>query len=305
MNAAENTLERLTRASQACSRALQEPPFTEIVPQLGSYAEPAAAFALLSQVTSRDSGPKLSALCSSASLASDANLAERALLLLAAQYAAAQVPSLPVAERVKELFADEFEFYAHPTPAWIPNFRNDSVRFRSMARITTLRRFPAGQHQWEVSGLPRSWVFQSREVFRLLRHILLKMGGFSPLFEVHVSSRHKIMLVEKEACLSYYRVAKSLEKQPKIKGIIQAAWLYGESTAQVSPHLSWLRSVPQNGGALVVDLGFCTEADGFLVGSADRRKLYENGTYRPRLGCVLWARQDIIEWANRHPEFDV
>ena len=215
-------------------------------------------------------------------------------------------PALPVAERVKELFADEFVFWANPTPAWIPKFRFDDVRFREMARLATLRRFPAGQFHWEITGLPRSWVFQSPQTLKLLWHVLGRMGGLSPLFEFHLNPRRKggVMLLEKQANISYFRTAKSIEKQPAIKGLMLASWLYSESTAEVSPHLAWLRTVPQSGGALAVDLGPAPEDSGFLVGGGDRRKKYQEGTYRPRIGCVLWARQDLIAWAKQHPEFD-
>lgn len=293
-------------ASEACGQALGLAPLAQIVKRLGEYADPVAAFHLLSQVTAQGGESAIQALRNSiASDADDTNV-ERALLLLASQHAVTQVPTLPVADRVKELFADEFAFFANPTPAWIPKFRFDNVRFREMARLATLRRFPAGQFHWEIACLPRSWVFKTPRIWKLLRHVLGRMGGFSPLFEFHLNARRKsgVMLLERQANISYFRTAKSIEQQPAIKGLMLASWLYCESTAEVSPHIAWLRTVPQSGGALAVDLGPAPEDSGFLVGGGDRRKKYYEGTYRPRIGCVLWARQDLIAWAKQHPEFD-
>ena len=302
-----NAHDRLLLASDACSRALQEVGVAQIVERFGSYANPTAAFQLLSQVTALGGEGAIAEIRNSIAQDPDDTTVERALLLLAAQHAAAQLPTLPVSDKVKELFAEEFEFYANPTPAWIPNFRYDHIRFREMARLATLRRFPAGQFHWEITGLPRSWIFKTPRVFTLLRHVLGRMGGFSPLFEFHLNSRRKnrVMLLEKQTNISFYRTAKSMEMQPAVKGLLLASWLYCESTAEITPHLVWLRSVPQSGGALAIDLGPAPEDSGFLIGSEDRRKRYHEGTYRPKIGCILWARQDLISWAKRHPEFDV
>jgi hypothetical protein len=307
MIAAGEARDRLALAHESCRRALQEPPFPQIIPALGDYANPATAFQLLTQVTMHSSGGILPALCASAELNSEGHAAERALLMLASQYASTQVPSLPVSERVKELFAEEFEFFANPSLVWIPQFGSKNVRFREMARVATLRRFPAGQYQWEPDVLPRSWLWKTRSWARLMHHVIVKMGGFAPTWEFHLNARRKNQgfLTEKQACISFYRGAQSMEKQPEVKALMSTAWLYCESTAQVSPHLAWLRTLPQSGGALVVDLGPAPEDSGFLIGSVERRKAYEEGRYHPRIGCVLWARKDLIGWANEHPEFDL
>ena len=172
--------DQLRLASEACGRALTQAPLAQVVKRLGAYADPAAAFQLLSQVTAQGGEGPVQALRNSIASNADDTEVERALLLLASQHAVTQVPALPVAERVKELFADEFVFWANPTPAWIPKFRFDDVRFREMARLATLRRFPAGQFHWEITGLPRSWVFQSPQTLKLLWHVLGRMGGLSP-----------------------------------------------------------------------------------------------------------------------------
>jgi hypothetical protein len=307
MIARTGVCERLALASEVCGRALEEGRFPQVVSRLGQYAEPAAAFDLLLQVTMSASGETLSALCPVYSMEREETDVERALLLLASRHAADQVNALPVSDRVKQLFAEEFEFFAEPTPAWLPHFRFDDIRFREMARIATLRRFPAGQFHWEMAALPRSWLIRTPQAFALLHHALLKMRGFSPLFEFHLNERRKnrILLLEKPGAISYYRAAKSMEKQPAVKGAMFASWLFGKSTAEVSPHLAWLRTVPQSGGAFAVDLGPAAEDAGFLIGGGERRKKYQDGSFRPRVGCILWARKDLIAWANQHPEFDV
>lgn len=307
MTAETDCRQRLALASEACRYALTEDPFPKILQHLDQYAEPASAFRLLSQVTMSGCGDTVSELASSAGRDLNEPAVERALLLLASQDAADKIPVLPVSERVKELFADEFEFFAKPSAPWVSKFRYDNVRFREMARIATLRRFPAGQFHWEPAALPRSWTVTSRQCFALLPYALFKVGGFSPLVELHLNERRKNRgtLLEREAKISYYRTAESLEKQPEVKGIMHVGWMYSRSAAEVSPHLAWLRAVPESGGAVVADLGTALEDAGFLIGSRERRKRYEDGTYRPRMGCVVWARKELIAWANGHPEFNL
>ena len=302
---AVSAAERLDAAAKACGRSLEEVP--EILVRLGSYGQPAGAFQLLSQVTADpSSGEELSRLCASIPLNTGQNAVERTLLVLASQHALTQVSGLPLSDRVKALFAEEFQFFANPPAAWVARFRNDDVRYREMARIATLRRFPAGQFHWEISGFPRSWVIKARHPWEVLAYVVGRMGGFSPLFELHVNDRRKNQgfLLEKEANISYYRAARCLEKQPAVKGLILGSWLFCESTAQVTPHLAWLRQVPQGAGALIVELDPASPNSGFLTGSEQRRKLYAQGVYRPKFACVLWPRKALIAWANQHPEFD-
>lgn len=299
--------ERLADALESCRRGLEEASFLETLDRLGTLGQAELAFQFLSGITADPgSSGELLRLCASIDSDSGRHLVERTLLILASQHAIALIPDLKVADSVKRLFADEFHFFANPPAAWVAHFRNDDVRFREMARVATLRRFPAGQFQWEVAGFPRSWMAKVRHPWRVFRHVIGRLGGFSPLFELHLNERRKnrIILLERDANVSYFRAARSLEKQPAVRGLMLSSWLFCESTAQVTPHLAWLRRTPEAAGALLVDLGPAAEDSGFLTGSEERRKTYQTGAYRPRSVCVLWPRKNVIDWANRHSEFD-
>jgi hypothetical protein len=283
---------------------LEEDPFQEVRARLGLSGKPETAFQILSSITvdPRSTAP-LAALC--ASIPSETQAVERTLLLLASQHAIAQVPGLAVSDRVKELFAEEFQFFVNPPPVWEPSFAYDGVRYGEMARVCTLRRFPVGQFQWEMSSFPKSWVMKARQPWKVLLH-LTAMGGLGPLFEFHLNARRKnrLVLIEKEANISYYRAARSLEKQPEVRGLFHTSWMFCASTGRVTPRLAWLREVPEAAGAFMVDLGPAAEDSGFMTGSEERRKLYAEGSYRPRSVCILWQRKSLIEWARQHPEFD-
>jgi len=305
---AVNVEARLAAAEEACRLRLEEDSFARVLSRLGPLGQPDRAFQFLSQITIHPgSGAELARQCASIPSNPGQNAVERTLLVLASRHAVAQVPGLAVSDSVKGLFADEFQFFANPPAAWVPCFQADDVRYREMARVATLRRFPAGQFQWEVSGFARSLVAKARQPWRLLAHVIGRMGGFAPLFELHLNARRKnrLILLEKEAGISYYRAARAVEMQPAVRGLMLGSWLFCESTAQVTPRLAWLRRTPQSAGALIVELGPASADSGFLTGSEERRKLYEEGAYRPRLACVLWPRKPLIDWANQHPEFDL
>jgi hypothetical protein len=87
-----------------------------------------------------------------------------------------------------------------------------------------------------------------------------------------------------------------------MRGFMMASWFFCGSTAKVSPRLAWLRTIPEAGGAELFDLGPAPQASGFLIGSEERRKLYEEGAYRPRMTCVLWPREQVLAWAEGRPE---
>lgn len=228
------------------------------------------------------------------------------LLLAASLHAIPQVPRLRVGDAIKALFLEEFGFYAAPPEPWRARFRFSDVRFQEMGRIATLQRFPAGQYHWEMAAFPRSWLPKVARQWGVWTRAFLPMRGFGPLFELHLNDRRKnrIVLLESESNLSCYRAAQSLELQPGVKGIMTMSWLYCESTAAATPHLAWMRRLFLDAGAAIVDLGEAPADSGFLVGSAERRKLYEQGTYRPQTSCVLWPRRRVLEWARQHPEFN-
>ena len=228
------------------------------------------------------------------------------LLLAASLRAMEQLPALPVSDAVKSLFADEFLFYAAPPPSWRERFRFGDVRFHEMGRIATLQRFPAGQYHWEAAAFPRSWLPRVEQRWRALRDAILPMRGFGPLFELHLNDRRKnrVILLESETRLSCYRAARSLELQPAIKGIQTISWLYCESAGNVSPHLAWMRRFFLEAGASIVDLGESPADAGFLIGSVERRRRYEEGSFRPKESCVLWPRASVLQWAARNAELD-
>lgn len=293
----------LARAREACQAALNAPEICAVTDALAGRVQPRAE---LEKVTVEPrSTEDLTALA--AKYAVDSTSLTRWLLLNTVLETIAQIPPWPVAESVKRLWAEDAIFYAKPTGN-LSVFSPQNVRFREMARIATLRRYPAGQFHWEIAGFPRSLAFRTPIVLwpKLFWTIGAKMGGFAPVAETHLNDRrnNRLTLTESEGVLSYYRLARSMELQPEIKGLFTCSWLYCPTTANVSPRLAWMREFFAELGAFIGSVGPAPSDSGFLVGSEVRRKLFEKGDYRPQMTYILWPRGDMLEWARRHQELD-
>jgi hypothetical protein len=236
----------------------------------------------------------------------DGGAFERMLIVAAARESVDRLSGLAVDVRVKELFCQSFQAYAG-APGKLPEpFDLSRPSFISMGRIATLARFPAGQLDWEVSGVPRSWLLKvpPRRLPRLLSSILLDLRGFQPAFFSHVNPnrRNQGTLLERESLRSYHRMARSMARQPEIRGLITASWLHSSDTFRVSPHLAWLNKVFLEHGGVVLPLGSADPASGVLHRSPERRQAYEAGTFKPTEGLVIWPRQAMLAWAAGHEE---
>lgn len=236
---------------------------------------------------------------------SDASI-ERFLLLHGAIAALDHVPQLPISRVVKRLICEEFIAFAHPQPRDIPMLQAGKASFSASCRVTSLRRFPAGQVHWEASGLPRSWLIKPKlqSLPRVWKFVALRLHGLKPTFSTHLAWRRKnrLFITEAEQNKSYYRIAQALALQPQMRGLVTDSWFYSPDTYQVSPHLAWLNRFFQENGGLVEVMGPAAPASGYLEGSAKRRRLYETGAFKPTTALVLWPRNAMLRWAARHPE---
>jgi hypothetical protein len=236
----------------------------------------------------------------------DGNLpADRRALLDAAIANAPQLPNLPVPESVKALIAEELSFMALADADTFRAHCARGDRYERLRRIATLQRFPAGQFEWEVSGISRRDVVGVglRALPRVLWFIARQLGGLGPVFFSHLNPRrpHRSLL-ELEANRSYYRMARALELQPHVRGFGACSWFRSPATHRVSPHLAWLSAVVVDNGGLVVESGPERADSGVLARSSTRRALYETGRFKPTRGLVIWPRDAMIAWARRHPE---
>jgi hypothetical protein len=229
---------------------------------------------------------------------------ERALLRAAASVCEPRIGSVPVHDSVKTRLREEFRFYTQPSDKIL--FESGSYLFATGCQIVSLRRFPAGPIDWELDGIPRSWLARipKSDLPRVLLFLAFRLGGFRPMFTVHVARRPKnrSLLIAKEVRLAYFRMARSLEMQPGVRGIMTCAWFHGPEARANDPHLACLSEPYLEGGGLITSIGPASVDAGFLENNARRLEQVEAGNLNYRLGVALWPRAGAIAWANAHPE---
>lgn len=297
---------------QHCEEALRQPELVAAGDALQRSGTPLAqSLGLVHSVTeseqSQQSIKDLKAAITRFGLSADEVALERFLLIQSAVQALDKLREIPVSASVKELFCQQFLLFATPDEAWKPLFRVGQPSFVAMCKLASLRRFPAGQLDWEVSGLPRSCLLRVawRDLPRVLHYVATRLKGLAPAFVSHMPlhKKNRLLLLEKEMNRSYYRMAKALQLQPWVKGYVAASWIRSPDTHRVSPHLAWVNKVHLENGGLVALMGPADPNSGVFTRSRNRRELYEAGQFKPTVGLVLWGRSEMIGWAATHPEF--
>lgn len=236
----------------------------------------------------------------------DRRMVARTLLLRAALAAIDELPRLPLPPGVIARFGDEFTFIAMAGAEGDRFFEVGSSRFTRACKLVTLRRFPAGQFEWERSGISRRDLLrvQPRSIVTALAVVAFRMGGLGPVFFSHLNPRRPVRsLDEREANRSYYLMALAMEQQPDVRGFGACSWFRSPATQAVSPRLAWVSRVFLENGGTVVESGRADLDCGVFHRSETRRRLYAEGRFTPTLGLVLWPRRAMIAWAHAHPEF--
>ncbi len=211
-----------------------------------------------------------------------------------------RIAELPVTDEVRQLILRDYRLIAAVSPGRDALFLLRGREFRELAEIVLLKRFVAGQLHWNISGVPRSWPFKMkwRDALRTVDAVR-RMGGWAPCFEAHIPTRGSSFLMEREYKQCYLRMAQSMELQLAIRGIIGSSWIHSEETMRISPHLQWLNNLFLENGGLLVHMGEAPVDSGFLVGSRQRKQLYDSGEYRPRNAMFLWPRAAFLNWARQ------
>jgi hypothetical protein len=306
------SIDRLVEETRAlCVTRLAAPEMRAVSERLSAITRTTGFWQLTSHVAESEGSQEQTRLLKSR-LVQDGGLAddgafERCLLVDAAAHACSLLPTLPVTARVKQFFCAEFNYVATADSTAFGKMQVGSPRFAGIAKTTTLRRFPAGQFDWEVSAIPRSALLRvsPAHIASTAAFVVWRMRGLGPVFFSHLNPRRpNRSLLEVEANRSYYQMARTMELQPKIRGFAAHSWFRSPATHAVSPHLAWLSRVFLENGGCVVEAGPEPSDAGVLYRSETRRRLFESGKFHPTRGLVLWPRRAMIAWAAAHPEFE-
>lgn len=227
---------------------------------------------------------------------------ERLLLWHASRQALPRIASLPVDQSVRgRLDQDLRQLHAMKV-----SMAAGSYHFDRAAKMATLRRFPAGPMEWELSGIPRSYFLKAAfpANLRLLAFVIFRLRGRRPCFFMHVAPtpRNRGLSVPKEVLRAYYRMVRSMQLQPEVRALLAHAWFHDPAAVRDYPHLEVLNRPYINGGGLITLLEPAPPSSGVLEGNAQRRADYLAGNIQYRYGFAIWPRDAAIRWADAHPE---
>ena len=280
-------------------------PAAQALSRIGSPA-PRIAWQTMSAVDdSLESVAPITRLKVSAGIGGDS--VERLLIWQAAQEALPRIDSLPLDISARVRLADELCHY-HACRGSLD--AAGGYPFLRAAKMATLRLFPAGALDWVISGIPRSWIFEAAkqstipEAAGLLWSIATRLGGLSPCFFLHAAPapKNRALTIEKEALKAYHRVARCLELQPRIRGVIGHAWFFDPAAVRDQPHLEPLSRPFLKEGGTIATLGPAPSESWVLEGNATRKREYLAGTLQYRYGLAIWPREAALRWAKARPE---
>lgn len=232
---------------------------------------------------------------------------ERYALLQAFLASLRKIAGFPVHDSIKRFYCSQCVEIADPAPQRAAFFRQGLPPFDEMAKIASLRRLPAGQLSFDVTRFPRSWLLRIHPANLPAAIGALSRQGLGPVVAPHLSHwrANPLFVLKGENERSLRRIAKCMELRPDIGGLVADSWLYSAEVGNAFPHLAWQRSFFLDHGAFLVEMETATPDSGFLVGSAKRRQLWEQGRFRPRRTLVLWDRHSMLSWAAAQPDVNL
>lgn len=146
-------------------------------------------------------------------------------------------------------------------------------------------------------------IISAVDIRRFLRLLFIKMDIIRPFYSIHTVDRYLPRFTPKEMNRSYIRIAELLKRNPRIKGLYRNSWFLDPALEKISPHLTFLRRIPEENGAKLFRVETRqTDINNSIALSAVRKKLFEEGKYVPSCYAYFWPKKKMIEWAERYSQ---
>jgi len=132
--------------------------------------------------------------------------------------------------------------------------------------------------------------------------IIFASGGREPFLELHMHPDCTGSFTPSGWLDTYDNLADFLAANPSLRGVQSTSWFLDPALARVSPHLAYLRQVPEHCGAVFFNAGPdnpCTT--GAFATSKTRRELHARGLYMPWRYTRIWPRQALLarQWRQQ------
>ncbi|MDB5791782.1 MAG: hypothetical protein JWQ80_1806 [Massilia sp.] len=209
--------------------------------------------------------------------------------------------------RVRAHQLRQFARIAGHDEAFLPFCRLDGDVFLKEFGLATLRLYAGASSVIDPrAGIGRSMLWKGGMLRLPGRALLLaRAGGFKPYFEIHVHKLYQDEFNEEGRNECYRCCAELYALHPEALGMVAGSWFYDPVVEIISPHLAYLRRVPEEGGASVWFVSYNEQAvKNATATSARRRALHAAGQYRPGAWMLVWPRAAQQAWAGRHDGLD-
>ena len=272
--------------------------------ELGAIQAAGSLLQMLQAVTA-DPASRRPLLALKASLITSSDQFERLVLYEAARQAAPEFALARLAPAVRRLWREEITWLVRSHTA-ANALLLETQLFEIAAKIVTLRRFPAGPMDWELSGIPLGWLRKTGlRAPRLAYFMMRELGGRGPLLFLHMARkpRNRGLILESEVMRMYHRLAQTLRLQREVRGIMTAGWFNDPAAVADSPHLAWVNQPFFKCGGFVAPMEWADASSGVTEGNQDRKKRLESGELRYRIWLVVWPREKALAWADANPQW--
>ncbi|MGM0562647.1 MAG: hypothetical protein ACQETX_16480, partial [Pseudomonadota bacterium] len=178
--------------------------------------------------------------------------------------------------------------------------------FRKDLAILRHRLIPFGAElATPYSGISRSLLTRGgwKQAENLIR-LMVSCRGIKPFLELHMHPRDIASFNPEGWIETYENLADFLAVNSSFLGVQSTSWFLDPAIQEISPHLAYLRQVPERCGAVILYAGEddC-ERSGAFATSQSRRTLFQSGQYRPRLYTRIWLRGMLLQRRWRSAEW--
>ena len=131
-------------------------------------------------------------------------------------------------------------------------------------------------------------------------YIRKKLKGAELYYAIHTVDRYLPRFTMEQMNEAYLNIAELLKVHPNICGIFRKSWFLDPNLKEISPALSYLWEVPQQNGAELFRPVTSEDAvKNAIAMSPLRKKLYEEGKYKPMIYAYVWPRKELLRWASK------
>lgn len=207
---------------------------------------------------------------------------------------------------VRRRFDDMCREWAAMDTYWVDHFDVDNPRFYDVAELATLHRVLAGEAAFAFGErLPFDFFLRCHPLHlpNFVVQMIWSMRRAAPILTLHFhyARRNRLVVSQLEFERALWRMAKTLEMNPRYAGISTNSWFHSVAVREAFPRLAWMRDVFLDGGAYAIDFE-AGHAEDIGYNSAKRKELNEQGKFLPRHTLVLWPRDAVLTWAASRPD---